>query len=73
MENTVLNAMLIIKKIISALEETYIFYTFLFSHLFLLILDYKRFVRLLYEYTETPLNTYEYIEDQAEDQSKEIY
>lgn len=68
-----LNAMLIIKKIISALEETYIFYTFLFSHLFLLILDYKRFVRLLYEYTETPLNTYEYIEDQAEDQSKEIY
>jgi len=69
----VLNAMLIIKKIISALEETYIFYTFLFSHLFLLILDYKRFVRLLYEYTETPLNTYEYIEDQAEDQSKEIY
>jgi len=65
--------MLIIKKIISALEETYIFYTFLFSHLFLLILDYKRFVRLLYEYTETPLNTYEYIEDQAEDQSKEIY
>lgn len=65
------------KQTIDMLIETYHFYIFLFSHLFLLFIDHRAFVQLLYEYTETPARDYaEVIRlleqlDQVEEQTEE--